>query len=130
MNQFSGCLLILVAAGCGVETGDRPASFAYITTAIFRPSCGTAACHSSQNQAAGYVLDEPAAAYPSLSGHIVPCSYGPGECYLNDPELLPSLYRLITEPPIGIDRMPVDSPLPDADIELIGQWLIAGAENN
>jgi len=30
------------------------------------------------------------------------------------------------EPP----RMPLDSPLTDADIDLIGRWLEAGAERN
>lgn len=125
-----GCLIALGAVGCATETDERPASFAYITAAILRPGCATAACHSGQNQAAGLILDEADAAYRSLESRIAPCDRGPGACDITDPELRPAFYQIITEPPNGIDRMPVDSPLPDADVELIGRWLVAGAENN
>jgi hypothetical protein len=122
--------LLLAVAGCGVETDDRPVSFEYITTAILRPSCGGASCHSTQNQRAGYILDEPGPAYETLSEKLVPCTDGPGSCDLTDRDLAPIFYLMITKPPNGKDRMPLDAPLPQADIDLIGRWLVAGAEQN
>ena len=93
-------LLLLAAVGCGVETDERPATTEYITTAILRPSCGNAGCHSSQSQKEGVVLD-------TIEGV--------------EREGAPKIYAYVasTDPE---ERMPADAPLPDADIALIATW--------
>ncbi len=129
MRNVAVLLLLLAASGCGVTTDDRPVSFAYITTAILQPSCGTAACHSAQNRAEALILDTPQDAYRTLldDNRLGACASSGCE---GEPEQS-SLYVVITsDTNEGTPRMPLDAPLPDADIALIARWLTAGAENN
>lgn len=116
-------LLLFAAAGCGTETDDRPATFTYIHQAILVPSCATAACHSAQNFVAGVDMQTRRAAYQQWSGPTekeFSSMYGiiGGEVDLS----------LVTIPEAG--RMPLDSPLPEADILLIGRWIDDGGEDN
>jgi hypothetical protein len=104
----------LSSIGCGSETDDRPATKEYIVAAILAPSCGNAACHSSAAAVAGYAFDTLSAATKALDELVVPGS--------DRSELL----RVLRES--GGDRMPLDSPLPDADIELIEKWILEGAK--
>lgn len=113
-------LLLLAAVGCGTETDDRPATFTYIHQAILVPSCATAACHSTQNHTYGVDLQDREAAYEVWRGGTAR-------------ELSP-LYVMIggegeVEMP-DVGRMPLDSPLPDADILLIGEWIDNGSRND
>lgn len=119
----SALLFLLAAAGCGVETDDRPATFSYIHQAIIVPSCATAACHSTQNHIAGVDMQDRAAAYDQWS--------------ITDVKEFSPVYGLIggevDTSAVGIPeagRMPLDSPLPDADILLIGRWIDDGARDN
>src|SRR5512134_3564999 len=93
---------LLALAACGEETDDRPATAGYLVPAVFRPSCGTAACHSSATARSGVILDT-----------LV------GACAVQD------LTFFITGDP-SVTRMPLDSPLPDADILLILEWQDTG----
>ncbi|MBE7449625.1 MAG: hypothetical protein HS111_12225 [Kofleriaceae bacterium] len=115
--------LLAAAAGCGLETDERPASFSYLHEAILRPSCATAACHSAQNNRALVNLQDrdEALSYWNTAA----------------PAERSSMYRLIggeTDPDFTIElqggRMPLDAPLPQADILLIGRWLDEGAQDN
>lgn len=123
MRYAPALILLLAAAGCGVETDDRPVTFTYIHQAILVPSCATAACHNTQNHTSGVDMQDRAAAYNSWSGptqkEFSPI-YGQigGEVDLS----------VVTIPDAG--RMPLDSPLPEADILLIGAWIDSGGENN
>jgi hypothetical protein len=119
MRYAPALLLLLAAAGCGVETDDRPASFTYIREAILVPSCATAACHSAQNQRAGRSFDDEGAYDELLNAGVVP----------GDASASPLIFDVLA----GDDpekRMPLDSPLPDADIGLISRWIDMGAEDN
>lgn len=114
--------LAVAAAGCGVEEDPRPTSFRYIHEAIVKPSCATAACHSLLNnrelvqmetydEAYGYFVDaarkEESQIYGLIGGEI--------EADLRRTDGL---------------RMPLDQPLPEADILLIGRWIDEGARDN
>src|SRR5262245_55078687 len=66
--------LVLVAAaaataliGCGGDTDDRPAEWAFISATITEPMCATANCHSEIAQRAGVDLHDRAAGYTSLT---------------------------------------------------------------
>ncbi|KAB2903103.1 MAG: hypothetical protein F9K40_07300 [Kofleriaceae bacterium] len=123
MRSSPAWLLLLAAAGCGVETDDRPATFSYIHEAIIVPSCATAACHSTQNHISGVDMQDRAAAYAEwddVDAKEFSAIYG-----LIGGEVDTSAVVL---PEAG--RMPLDSPLPEADILLIGRWIDDGAENN
>lgn len=94
--------LLASVASCGTEPDDRPATADYLVPAIFRPSCGTAACHSSATARNGVILDtiEGACVVQDVSAYLR------GE---------------------NVERMPLDSPLPEADIRLIIGWQADGS---
>lgn len=114
-----GSLLFLgglaVTAACGDEIDDRPATREYIVAAILAPSCGNAACHSSAAKVKGYAFDTQEEAAEALQQLVVP-----GDVQRSR---LATVLRATDE-----NRMPLDSPLPAKDIELIEAWILGGAE--
>ena len=113
-------LSLLAAAGCGEQEDSRPASLRYIQQAILKPSCATAACHSTLNQRAFRVFDDPAIIHEQVIGTgVTPFDS-------TDSNLI-TFYLTGDDPEY---RMPLDSPLPDADIALIARWIDEGAEDN
>jgi hypothetical protein len=94
------------AASCGVETDDRVPTAEYVVPAILRPQCGTAACHSSATARAGYVLD-------TIEGACAASDNNPLAPYTTED---------------AETRMPLDSPLPDADILLLFCWSFEDCE--
>ena len=79
-------------------------------------------CHSAIAQKAGVDLHDCATGYATLAGRassIPPATRFP---------LSPLLYSLMRGK--GSLRMPPDEPLPEADIDLIGNWITAGANND
>jgi len=110
---------VLVAAAalaaCSQSENDRPLTLAYITEAILAPSCSQYTCHSSYRVAKGYAFDTVEAAQRSLSP--------PG--VVNPLDAKSSLlYVVLTR---NVKRMPYDSPLAQKDIDLILEWIDAGA---
>ncbi|MCA9677670.1 MAG: hypothetical protein KC464_21790 [Myxococcales bacterium] len=98
--------LAAAASACGTETDDRPATAQYVVTTILRPSCATAACHSSQTAVQGLVFDTVAGACAAYDEHDV--------------------QAFLVGNGAGGLRMPADSPLPTADVDLLQQWLDDG----
>ena len=127
---------ILSVAACGLSTPetDRPKNLPYIAQTILKPSCGTAECHSAMNFQSGYAFDSVAATTTSLDrGLIVSC---PSADNKQPPceNAAPGSY-LFTILSIGVaggtgagDRMPLDQPLGESDIALIGEWINDGAD--
>jgi hypothetical protein len=115
-------VLLLGAAGCG-DTDERPVSWSYISAAIIQPNCATSRCHSEGSNAAGLVLDTIEGGYTVLEPYVV-SDQGPDATSL--------MIRLNGGFPrlADVQRMPVDEPLPEADIDLIRRWIEAGAPNN
>lgn len=121
-NAFTAVSLGAVAAsfvaGCG-GADDRPAKWSFISAAIMEPSCATASCHSDVAQKAGVNLYDRDAGYKSLvDRHFV---------YANEPDMSEVLFLLRAQ---GARRMPPDFPLPEVDIQLISNWIAAGAKND
>jgi len=115
--------LLLLLAACGT-TDDRPETLDYLTATIFAPTCGAAECHSGQTAHNGYVFDTVEATQTSLHMGLIgpciatPCDASPGNSYL---------VQVITDQDAFGHRMPRDAPLPNADILLIENWIIGGA---
>ena len=112
---------------------DRPASFAYIQTAIIEPNCATASCHTGSTAQAGIKLHTKEASYSILtgrpcdgetSGGVAPRNFvAPGQ-----PDRSRLMYLLL-----GLEvrqAMPPDRPLPGPDIDLIERWILEGARCN
>ena len=122
--------LVLVAAllgACGSEVDDRPATLEFITETILAPSCAVAQCHSAFKRQVGDQFDTVEATRVTMvaNGLVI-------EANASDPltsYLVQSLTVGVTsllDPEDGLIRMPYDSPLPDADIELIKRWIAGG----
>jgi hypothetical protein len=125
----------LVLAACGGEE-NRPANWEYISPAIIQPNCATSSCHSKAAAVAGLDLSETGDGYRSLMGQKLPKR--PSDAYMGNypPRILvvpgnPDQSRIVNMMRgIGANLMPPDRPLPEADIALIEQWILAGANND
>ncbi len=107
----------LVLAACGTSDDERPRNLDYITEAILAPSCGAAQCHSSFKQADGLVFDTIDGARTTFQSDDQ--LFGTGET--------PTLIFNLTLEQVGKPRMPIEAPIPDVDIQLIKEWMQAGA---
>ncbi len=133
--------LLLVVTSCGklesptdagVGSGEPPdptATYTRVQTEIFTPTCGQLGCHDPLGRQEGMVLGngqgfvntvgKPSIEMPSLL-RIAP--FDPANSYL---------YRKITGAGITGDRMPQgQSPLTDAQIKLVRDWIRRGAPND
>jgi hypothetical protein len=121
--------------GCGGEE-DRPPVWSYVSPAIIQPNCATSSCHSRGAAVAGLDLSTTKDGYESLFNQ----------------KLAPVMGALATRPQVtrrlvtpgnptesriinmmrayGAVRMPPDRPLSEADIRLVEQWILAGAQND
>lgn len=122
MRMSSGPILRLsiagaILGGCAGDPADRPASWSYVHAAVVGPNCATSSCHSSLATTAGVVLDDPDVGYQTLldpkRNFVIPGDPGSTLVMLLEGNERP--------------RMPPDSPLPQADIDLIIAWIDAGA---
>jgi hypothetical protein len=123
-----GALLALAAislAACGDD--NRPATFEYIHAAVITQNCATSGCHSELAQVANINLEDFDAAYLELTGR--PCG---------DDDLDARRYVVPGQPAssqlmyllLGAEvarPMPPDLQLPDAEIDLIEEWILEGA---
>jgi hypothetical protein len=105
----------LALAGCGDEVDDRPATSDYIVAAILAPSCANGGCHSSAAKVEGYAFDTPKAAAEAFRELVLA-----GDVQRSR---LVQVLRATDD-----KRMPLDSPLPEADIALIEAWILGGAQ--
>lgn len=113
-------LVALVLAGCGTTDDQRPRNLDYITEAILAPSCGAATCHSSFKAADGFVFDTVDAARATFQNDEILLRFD------DDPSNAGLVLNLTVEQP-GAPRMPLNAPIPDADIALIQDWIGFGA---
>jgi hypothetical protein len=119
---FPVALVALIAAavvGCGTTTDDRPAKWSFISPAITEPSCATVNCHSAIAQKAGVDLHDRASGYATLAGR--------GFVDPSNPDGSAVIHMMRGE---GSLRMPPDEPLPEVDIQLIRNWIAAGATDD
>lgn len=107
---------LIALAACTSEPDTRPETLDYITEAILVPYCGRGGCHTTNTAAANLVFDN--VDDTRLAMHGSRARVVPGDIrsqFLN-------VIRDTRRP------MPPDQPLPDADVDLIQRWILAGAE--
>ena len=108
----------LATAGCG-SSDNRPAKWSFISATITEPMCATVNCHSAVAQRAGIDMHDRAAGYNSMvtKGFVMPGNVSGS-----------TIFAWFHGQ--GAMRMPPDIPLPQDDIDLIANWVMAGAPNN
>ncbi len=132
----TGLLSLFLLSGC-LPTSEEsaPARWDYIHSTIIVPACTTAACHSKLTAIAGVNLADAEGAYAVLTGHICdepPRPADPPRNYVTpfSADYSQLMYQLrgadISGRPYR-DVMPPDTRLPELEIELVGQWIDAGA---
>lgn len=141
-------MLIACASLTGCGSADRAPVWDYISPVIMEPNCASASCHSPGVAAAGLDFSSPDTGYSSLTGLWVwivdRTKAGQPGCGPRDGTIVceeqfrplvtpydPAQSRLINllrarDAP----RMPPDRPLDEADIELIENWILAGAKRH
>jgi len=122
------CLLLACVLGaCAHPVDDRPETLEYVTEAILAPNCGAANCHSSWKHIEDDVFDNVSGALFSMQSHVLlgcetkdldPCDDG-RHTYL---------YTVLVAADREGDRMPLDQPLANKDIQFIADWISDGAE--
>jgi hypothetical protein len=112
----AAAVTLLAACGLDPSEDDRPRTLEYITTAILKPSCAPAQCHSSFRQAANRAYDTVERACETMLERD-------GEVVKGEPQNS-QLFKVLIR---TIDRMPYDQPLPEVDQALIGDWISLGA---
>ena len=129
-------VLAAVTGACGSEEDLRDPVWGYISPVIIQPNCATSSCHSKGAAVAGLDLSTAQAGYNSLMAQKLPPVMG------GQPTRSSVTRRLVTpgnptESRIvnmmrayGAPRMPPDRPLSEADIALVEQWILAGANND
>jgi hypothetical protein len=133
MLRFSTCAAVVFAvtyaSGCDA-LDDRPTDdWDYVHTAILRPNCATAACHSATVKQSGLDLSTRDDAYESLVRRPCGSTEPPAdEAGVNvdpgHPETSPLMAWLRGE---FNDTMPPDMPLPAIEIDTIERWILEGA---
>src|SRR5579871_6595110 len=59
-------LAVTVAASCG-QVDDRPATWSYLSPAMFQPACATTSCHGPAAAVSGLDFSTPDRGYASLT---------------------------------------------------------------
>jgi hypothetical protein len=120
---------VALASGACSTAEDRSTDWDYVHTAILRPSCATAMCHSKLGSQAGLDLSTPEAGYVALTGRVCNSPDLPGEPTGNlvvpGHPATSQLVRILRGD--GGRIMPPDLPLPDAEIVVIENWILDGA---
>jgi hypothetical protein len=102
-----GLTLLSGVVGCGGLTDERPAKWSFISATIAEPQCATVNCHSSV----------------AKRDNVDFSSRDVGFCFATTTSVLRG-------PTGSIRRMPVDAPLPAADIELWEKWANTDGTND
>jgi hypothetical protein len=108
---------------------ERSSAWEYVHTAILRPACSTAGCHSAASAIAGLDLSTPTAAYSYLLGRACGAPENPQDAFGNyvvpfEPERSRLLYLLRGD---RTTVMPPDTRLPNSEIAIVERWILEGA---
>jgi hypothetical protein len=107
----------LLLAACGVDPSedDRPRTLHYITSAVLKPYCAAAQCHSSFSKEADRAYDTVRATCETIVDQSDVLPGDPDGSFIDQ-----VLVRVR-------DRMPYDQPMAAVDRALLRDWILIGA---
>jgi hypothetical protein len=107
---------VVTVSACSDGYPDDRVSFTYIHTAILVPNCATSGCHSTLSRSKSIDMEDRESAFGT---------------FLDQDVNMLAILRGQGDPVKGTRlRMPLDEPLPDADLDLIARWIAARLPNN
>ncbi len=106
-------------------TGSFGPNFSEIQASVFTPDCATPGCHSGSGPAASLNL-EAANSYTMLVGVLSTQSAGTQRVNPTNPNAS-YLIQKLEGPGVTGSQMPPGGPLAQSDIDVIRQWITAGA---
>lgn len=109
----------------GVPDDPLEPVFSSIQSKVLTPTCATSSCHSGGNPAASLNL-EAANSYTMLVGIMSTQEPGLQRVEQGDPDSSYLIHKLTGTATTG-GSMPPSGALPSADIDVIRQWILAGA---
>jgi hypothetical protein len=115
---------VAMGMGCGGTQEDRQPQWSFISPVVIEPACATVNCHSAITHQGGVDLSNSTIGYQTLVQNSNGMTY---YVYPGYPQYS-SLITLLNA--TGSIRMPPDNPLPQADIQLISDWIQQGAKDN
>lgn len=117
-------VLPLILAACGSDP-----KLSEVEAQVFTPSCAAfSTCHSGGSPAGGLNLTAPT--YAKLVG--VASTAAPGKVLVvaGDPATSYLIDKLRKRPGIVGDQMPNTAPIEEERIQLVEEWIAAGAKND
>lgn len=120
--------LILVVPLVLVACGSDP-TFTEVQAQVFTPSCAAfSSCHSGSAPAGGLNLVAPA--YEQLVGKGSTAAAGKILVVAGSPDTSYLVDKLRKRPGIEGDQMPNTAPIEEERIQLVEDWIAAGAKND
>jgi hypothetical protein len=126
-NHLIVAASLALAACSGEDVDSRPRTTAFITESVLAATCGKAECHSTFAAEEGYVLDTTHGVNTTLRYELA--NNGDDSELFNrlaDPAGQP-LANILNSKASDPTPMPYDAPMPEADVQLILEWLSLGA---
>lgn len=108
-------------------------TFTNVYSTVLRPSCASLACHGSVGAPRSGMLDlsTPALAYAALVGTAASGATCGTRVVAGHPEMSYLMAKLQGTQSVACgDPMPIGAPLASAQIQLVSDWITAGAMNN
>jgi hypothetical protein len=120
--------LALAAGACTMSKDDRPKTVQYVTEAILAPTCGAAPCHATFAGNDSDVFDTVIGVRTSLLRNQL-IQFDSNQYDPANPSQANLIIWVTQTDPFGrgIGRMPDDRPMPFEDVELLENWIAAGA---
>lgn len=119
----------VLLGACGGDE-DRPATWSYISPAIIQPNCATSSCHSRGTAVSGLDLSTAKDGYETLFYQTLAGNRSglPRRLITRGNPTQSRVVNMLRA--YGAARMPPDRPLAEADIALIEEWILSGANND
>ena len=121
---------VVMGAGCGGPNEDRQPQWSFISPTIIEPACATVNCHSAITHQGNVDLSNSTIGYQTLVNVHGSADAGSGGTFYVIPGSPDQSALMALLNAVGSIRMPPDNPLPQADIQLISDWISHGAPNN
>ncbi len=115
------------AGGAGGAGATLEPKFSVVQEKVFQVSCAFGSCHGA-NGAGGLTL-EAGKSYAQLVGVDSVVNSGQKRVVAGDPEGS-LLYKCLLGPSGNVEQMPKGAPLDQARIDVVKQWIAAGAKND